>query len=829
MKDDMYDDLKAAVRSLRSSWNVTLAALTVLTVAIGATTAIFSVVDAVVLRGLPFSDPNRLVAVGERSTHPVQTPISSRDPDALGFVAPQNYLDWTAEQRVFESMAAVGSGWFTLRRTGLEPESIVPQRVTAGFFGVLGVHPAIGRVFATENETSGRDRVAVLSDNIWRRLFGADPQIVGRRIPLEDLEGGQSADESGGYEVVGVMPPGFAYPVASSRPTDIWIPYVVPPDQRIRDPHKRTSYLQVIARVKPGVSISQAQAQMTQIATAIELANPVWNKDQTIGVRPLADHIVGTRIKSWMWLLLGAVALVLLIACANIANLLLARASARERDTSIRTALGASRWRLIRQLLMESLVLACAGAIAAVGLAWWGIDLLRASLPDDLPRVAAIALDGRVLVMSSLTAILTAIAFGLAPALQASSLDVASALKDGAHGSSAAARRRLRNMLVVMEIALALVLLVGAALFIGSFLSVLRIDPGFDSSNVLIAQIAPRLESRTQPRNVAPALVDLVERTSQLPGVVYASVISSGVPLAGPINRVTISIPGRDLRQRNADDAMISLRRVTPDYHRALKIPVRAGRLFEPQDRQGSPPVVICNETAARRFFPEGGAIGQVVDIDGNRTIVGVVGDVHQMSLETDPLPEAYLPIAQSQVYGGDLVIRTNGSPYDVLPAVKRSVFGVLPDVPLRNVRTMDRLLAGRIAQRKVSMLLLGLFGFLGLVMAAVGIYGVMSQLVTQRTREIGVRMALGASQVSVVGLILRHAGVLVGTGLALGGLGSWYLSETARAFLFQLRPTDIRAFFAAAILLSLAALAAAVIPARRAAGVDPMISLRSD
>jgi putative ABC transport system permease protein len=704
----------------------------------------------------------------------------------------------------------------------------VPQRVTSGFFDVLAARPAIGRVFTTENEVSGRERVAVLSDASWRRFFGADPQIVGRRIPLEDLEGGQSADESGGYEVVGVMPAGFVYPVASTRPTDIWIPYVVPPDQRIRDPHKRVNYLQVIARLKPGVSIAQAQAQMTQIATAIELANPVWNKNQTIGVRPLADHIVGTRIRSWMWLLLGAVGLVLLIACANIANLLLARASARERETSIRAALGASRWRLIRQLLIESLVLSFAATIVAVGMAWWAIDVLKASLPDDLPRVTAIALDGRVLLMSGFTAILTAIAFGLVPAVQASS-DLSSALKDGAHGASATARQRLRSLLVVAEIALALVLLVGAALFIGSFLSVLRIDPGFDSSNVLIAQISPRLESRAQPRNLAPALGELVDRAGQLPGVLYASVISSGVPLAAPINKVTISIPGRDRERFDRDDASISIRRVTSDYHRALKIPVRAGRRFEPQDRAGALPVVILNETAARQFFPDRNAIGQDIEIDQNRTIVGVVGDVHQISLETGALPEAYVPIAQSKVYGGDLVIKTSANPYDVLPAVKRSVFTVLPDVPLRNVRTMDRLLAGRIAQRKVSMLLVGLFGCLGLVIAAVGIYGVMSHLVTQRTREIGVRMALGANQLSVIGLILRHAGVLVGTGLVLGGLGAWYLTGTARAFLFELQPTDLRAFLAAAVLLSLAALAAAVIPTRRAAAVDPIAALRSD
>ncbi len=812
---------------MRSAWSVTVAAFAVLALTIGATTAIFSVVDAVLLRGLPFDEQDRLVALGERSRRPVESPVNGRDPDALGRVAPQNYLDWAAEQRVFESMAAVGSGWFTLRRPGVEPESIVPQRVTSGFFDVLRVHPSLGRPFTTENEVPGRERVAVLSDAAWRRWFGADPQIVGRLVPLEDLEGGQAASESGGYEILGVMPPGFAYPVASMRPTDIWIPYVVPADQRIRDPHKRATYLQVIARLKPGVSVDGARAQMSQLAAAIELANPVWNKDQTIGVRPLVDHVVGTRIASWMWLLFGAVALVLLIACANIANLLLARASARERETGIRTALGAGRWRLVRQMLIESLVLSAAGTVAAVCLAWWAIGVLRSSMPDDLPRVAAIALDGRVLVMSSVTALLTAAIFGIVPAFQSSSVDLSTALKDGARGT--AGSQRLRRALVVVEIALALVLLVGAALFIGSFLTVLRIDPGFDSSNLLIAQVSPRFESRTEPRNVSPALTDIVERAGHIPGVLYAAAAWTGVPLGGTITRTTISIHGRDLRELNPDGAGIIIRHVTADYHRALRIPLRAGRMFDLRDRNSSSSVVIINETAARKYFRDADPIGQIVGIDGNRTIVGVVGDVHQVSLETDPLPEAYVPLEQSKVFGGDLMIRTSGNPNDVLPAVKSAVFAALPDVPLRNVRTMDRMMATRLAQRKVSMLLLGLFGLLGLIIAAVGIYGVMSYAVNQRTREIGVRMALGATRLAVIAMVLRNAGTLVLAGLAIGTVASWYFSAAARTFLFRLQPADPRAFAAAAVVLSVAALIAAIIPARRAASVDPIVALRSD
>src|SRR3982751_4832126 len=375
---DMWDDVKTALRSLWASKSFTFAALIVLPLGIGATTAIFSVVDAVVLRSLPFDEHDRLVAVGQRLA---STPIRPDDPDRLGSVAPQNYLDWADQQQVFESIAAIASGWLTLHRPGAEPESLVPQRVTATFFDVLRVHPAIGRAFTIENEVAGRNRVVVLSDATWRRYFGADPRVIGRFIPLEDLEGGPSAIESGGYEVIGVMPSGFAYPIGAPRPTNVWIPYVVPAEQRVRNPAAVVVYLQVIGRLKPGVSLAQAQAQMDGVAAAIERANPVWNKGARIGVRPLIDHVVGTRIRSWMLMLLGAVALVLLIACGNIANLLLARSSARARDIGIRAALGASRWRLLRLFLIESLMLSAAGTVCAVCVAWWAVQLLRGSMP----------------------------------------------------------------------------------------------------------------------------------------------------------------------------------------------------------------------------------------------------------------------------------------------------------------------------------------------------------------------------------------------------------------------------------------------------------------
>jgi putative ABC transport system permease protein len=820
----MRDDLKAAFRSLRSSRDVTLAALIVLTLGIGATTAIFSVVDAVVLRALPFDEHDRLVAVGERRAPGSRPGSNTRETDALGFVAPQNYIDWAAQQRVFESIAAIASGWLTLREPGLEPESLVPQRVTAQFFEVLRVRPAMGRVFTPENELSGRDRVAVLSDAFWRRRFGGDPQIVGRTIPLDDVEGG-----GGRYEVLAVMPPGFAYPVGASRPTDIWIPYVVPADQRIRNPASRSIYLQVIARLKAGVSLAAAQAQMDQIAAALETANPQWNKDSRIGLRPLIDHIVGSSTKSWMLMLLGAVGIVLLIACANVASLLLARATAREREIGIRAALGASRSRLVRQLMIESLLLSILGTVCAIVIGWWAVEILRNAMPESLPRVTGIALNMRVLAAAAGLSLMTGVLFGAVPALQSSRPDVSAALKDGGRSSAGVTRQRLRAVLVIAEVALAVVLLVGAAVFIGSFVSVMRIDLGFSPEHVLTAQISPPFQFRSvvvRPTNRAAPFAEIVERIRGTPGVLNASM--GAVPLSGSnIISTSVTIPGKlDLTAGES----IAATKVTWDYHNALKIPLRRGRLFKPTDRQGALPVAIINDSAAKKYFPDEDPIGRSIGLEGNaRTIVGIVGDVHQFSFEMAPRTEAYIPMEQSLVVGSELVIRTSGNPYDVLPQVKAAVFAVLPDVPLRNIRTMDELIAMRVAQRKVSMLLLGLFGLLGLVISAIGIYGVMAYLVSQRAREIGVRMALGATRANVMRMVLLNAGVLVLSGLILGGVGAWYLSAAARTFLFSIEATDPRAFAAAFLLLALAALVASGIPARRAASVDPMVALRAE
>jgi predicted permease len=548
-------------------------------------------------------------------------------------------------------------------------------------------------------------------------------------------------------------------------------------------------------------------------------------------VRPLRDHIVGARTKQWMLMLLGAVAIVLLIACANVANLLLARASAREREVGIRAAMGAGRWRLIRQLMVESLVLSVVGTLMAVLLAWWGINVLRSSMPEGVPRIAAIALDLRVLAAAAGMSLLTGMLFGIFPALQLSRPDLTNALKDGARGASTGgARQYMRNVLVVAEVALAVILLVGAALFIGSFRTLMKIDPGFDPENVLTVGIQPRLERNistgAQLPDYAPQIQQILDRVQQMPGVRYAGAISGGMPLGGSMSITNLSIPGRKLE---GPDGNISIRRVTADYHEAIGVPLKAGRYFEPSDRKGAAEVVIVNEATAKKYFPGENAVGKIINVNGDRTIVGVVGDVYQSSLETEPRTEAYAPIAQQRTIFSELVIKTSSDPYTIVPALKAAVLAVLPDVPLRNIRTMEEVIARRTAQRRLNMLLLGLFGLLGLVISAVGIYGVMAYVVSQRTREIGVRMALGATRGTVVGMVLRSATLLVAIGLALGGLGAWFLSAAAKTFLFRMDVNDPRAFGAAIGALAVAALVASVIPARRAASVDPMIALRAE
>jgi predicted permease len=821
-------DIRDAIRGLRLTPGFTSAALVVLMLGIGATTAIFSVVDAVVLRGLPFDQPDRLVAIGERSsggkagTKPLGPPgatgVNASDPLALSRIQPQNYLDWVAQQRVFESIAAIHDlNQSTLDLPGAAPEEIVMHRVTAGFFEVLRIRPAIGRAFTAENEVDGRQRVAVLSDALWRRLFNGDPNVLGRTVPLND----------GSYEVVGVMPAGVSYPIGAVKPTDLWTPYVVPESERVRGGRSISIYLTAIARLKPGVTVQDAQAQMGQIAASIEQANLAIARGLSFGVRPLADHLVGASVRSWMLMLLTAVGIVLLIACANVANLLLARAGAREREVAVRAALGAGRWRLARQFIVESLMLSIAGTALAIVFAWWAVRVLRSALPEELPRVMTIAVDPRVLAAAAGLAIVTGLLFGVIPALQLSRPDLTNALNDSGRSASGGRRRqRVRSVLVVAEIALAVVLLVGAALFIASFVRLMQVDAGFNPDGVLTFQIFRSSPPGTRPPDAHDALTQIAEAVARTHGVINAAVASPGIPLT-----VNMHIDGFAVRGRPVEaDRSISLKVVTPDYHRALRIPLRRGRLFEPTDRAGNPDVIILNEAAAKHFFGGEDPVGKTAFVRGkDRLVIGVVSDTRQWGIETPARTEVYLPMAQSEANSGYLVIRTSGDPYDALPAARAAMRAAFPDAPARSVATMSERVAKQTAQRRLNMLTLGLFGLLGLVISAVGVYGLMAYHVTQRTREIGVRMALGATRSNVIGMVLLNASRLIAIGLAIGGVAAWYLGATATTFLYGLEAHDPRAFGLAVITLTLAALAATLVPARRAATVDPTVALRAE
>ncbi len=633
-REGLMLDLRQAVRALRATPGFTIAALVVLALGIGATTAIFSVVDAVVLRPLPFDEPDQIVAVGERLRTPMGAPkgspsgppsksgpgglgpvgkgapagksvpvgmpvppgMDARDPQALNRMQPQNFLDLTAQQASFESMAAIADAEMALQLPGSVPEDVTAERVSAGFFDVLRIRPAAGRVFTAENENDGRDRVAIVSDVFWRQRLGGTDDVIGRTIRLD----------GDNYEVIGILPPHVTYPVGAVRPAELLVPYVVPENERTRG-RGISIYLHSIARLKPGVTLAQAQSELDRIADAIAAANPGERRLNQFGVRPLHDHLVGASIRSWMVMLLAAVGIVLLIACANVANLLLARASAREREVAVRAALGAGRWRLVRQFLVESLVLAVVGTALGVIVAWWVVQALRGAMPEGVPRAMDIALDLRVLIAAVAVSAMTGLLFGIVPALQLSRPNLTEALSDGTRSASAGrGRQRLRAALVISEVALAVVLLVGAGLFIGSFISVMRVDPGFSSDRVITMQLYARSQEGQRPPDWSGAFEQIVERLNHTSGIVRAGAVSPGIPLRVNLHIDGLARPGRQLE----GDTSISLKAVTPGYHQSLSIPLKSGRLFDATDRAESAKVVILNESAARTFFPDEDPVG---------------------------------------------------------------------------------------------------------------------------------------------------------------------------------------------------------------------------
>jgi putative ABC transport system permease protein len=801
-------DIRNALRSFRTAPGFTAVAVGVLMLGIGASTAIFSVVDAVVLRGLPFDESDRIARIGRLQ----------RGTTVPGVESAQTFFDWREQQDVFEQMGASAGIQFTVLGEGsAAPEMLPARRITADLFALLRVAPAMGRAFTAENEILGRHYVAVISDGLWRRRFGSDPAVLGKTLITETAT----------WEIVGVMPPGFSYPFGSARGIEVWVPFAPTPADRTRASGRNFAWT-VIGRLKPGVTVVQAEARIQQITTTLARDNPEWFREGTpVSVVRLHDAIVN-RVRAWMLLLLGAGALVLLIACVNVANLMLVRATVRERDLAVRAALGGTRWQLARSLLVESLLLGAIGTAGGVLLANWGVAILKASMPQGVPRLASIAIDGRVLTVAAIASLVTGVLFGMAPAIQGSRADVMQALRErGRSSTSSAGRQRFRAGLVVAEVTLAVVLLIGAGLFISSFVRFANVDLGFDTRNVLAldAYLNSRDPSwRTRGRAF---VTDILGRLQTIPGVEAAAGIVDGLPLTGSWNRSPVTLPGRP-PVHDPDGIVRSA--ITPDYFKVMRIPILRGRAFTDADSQGSEPVAIVNDVAERLYFQGEGAIGKVMTIEKvDRVVIGVVRGTRINGPETDVWQQLYLPVAQSEVGGADFVLRTSGSPEAIRHAAIAAIRAVRPQQSITETQSMEGYFNVIAAQRKFLMQLLGLFGLLGTVIADAGIYGVMAYIVAQQTQEIGIRMALGARPSQVLGRVLIRSLTYVAIGLALGLGGAWGLSRLIAGFLFQVQAQDRVVYVAVVAVLTAAAVAATLIPARRAARVDPVVALRAE
>jgi putative ABC transport system permease protein len=819
--ETLWRDVRHASRALRGTPAFTAVALVVLTLAIGVTTAVLSVVDGVVLRPLPFPEAHRLVAVNE-----VRLPSATVDDD-WGLVAPQNFLDWHAQQRVFSGLAAIGYASISLRpEPGHEPETLTAQAVTPDFFAVLGRQPIRGRTFTSDETVDGRAAFAVISYGLWQRRFGGAPDVVGRMLP------GQQRD----FTILGVMPAGFSYPVDAAEPTDVWIPNVFRPEDRVRG-NEFTYRLQVIGRLRDGATLESARAQMAQITSRLAAETPRWFTDRTAEVEPLQDA-VSRGVRSWLLLLLAAVGAVLLIACLNVANLMLVRASARGRELDIRAALGASRWDLMRSLLLEGLLLSLTATALGVGVAWLGVSALRALLPPDVPRVAGIAIDLRVLTTMIAAAVGCAVIFSLAPMLRHARGATGSLAPQGRRTTTGPVDRRLRGALVTLEIALAGVLLVGAGLFLASFARVSRIDLGIDTQDVLTIRIRPLVAPRNWPggpSKVIPwetaqtlhrgLLGNVLERVRGIAGVETAALVDGGLPLRGDLRTTELAIPGRVL-PANED---LDFNQISADYFRVLRVPLLRGRTFDAADRETSEAVAIINDAAAKHYFPGEDPVGRTIEFLGRRRIVGVVGNIRHDGPEAAWRRQGFIPLAQSRAVGSTLVLRLSRPPSDMLPAVKAAIWSEFPGVALPDVQTLSAYLDTLIARRRFLMLLLGLFGASGLVIAGVGVYGTLAYIVSLRTQEIGIRMALGARPGAMLWSVLAVAGSYVGWGLALGLTAAWALASVVTSFLFDVQARDPWIYAGVAATLAGAAAVAAVLPARRASRVDPVVALRAE
>jgi predicted permease len=807
----LVQDLRYALRLLRKTPAFTAVAVLALALGIGANTAIFSVVDAVLLRPLPYENPDHLVKIWTQF-------VGIGLPNNQNWISAPEFVDFRTLSKSFSHIAAISDDSFNIAAGGL-PERVEGAEVSSSFFPLLGVQAKLGRVFLPEEEQPGRDNVALLSEGLWRRRFGADPNLVGRKLTIN----GRS------FQVVGILPRGFQYPADA----ELWAPLAFSNDDL--SPGNRGSHgLQVLARVKPELSLALARSDMNAVARRMVEMHPEYPYQQYrfgLIVTPLLEEMVG-NVKTALWILMGAVGFVLLIACANVANLLLARASAREREIAIRTAMGAGRARLARQLLTESVILGLLGGVAGLVLAAWGLGVLATISAASFPRVADARLDGGVLAFTMLISIGTGLLFGLAPIFQVSRVTHES-LKEGGRGSTAGrASQSLRRTLVVAEIALSLVLLAASGLLLKSFLRLMEVDPGFRPDGVLTMRIALPDAKYPQPPRIRAFYREVAERVSKLPGVEAAGLVSA-LPLSGSGSSGTITVDSRAVSGNDASPEA-DLRPATPGYFKAMGISLVGGRYFDERDTGTAAPVAIIDETMARTYWPNEDAVGKRLkrgDAQSTNpwmTIVGVVRHVRYRTLEEYSRVTLYWPHAQDPRSSMSLAIRTSSpDPYTLAATVQREILAVDPDQPVYKVRTMPELMADSVARRRLAMLLLAIFAGAALALAAVGIYGVMSYSVQQRAHEMGIRMALGASRANVLQLVLGQCLSLTLVGVALGLAGSLIMAGLISSLLYHVKSRDPVTFALVALVLTVVALMASYLPARRATKVDPVVSLR--
>ena len=810
----LLQDIRFGVRMLLKSPSISIVATIALALGIGANTAIFSVVNAVLLRPLPFPDPDSLVAVFE--TVPQRGMLR-------GSHSYPNFFDVRSQNTTFERVASYHGSNFIMTGRG-EPARLVGEVVTADLFPLLGVAPALGRTFHVDEDKPSDARVVVLSHALFRDRFGEDPSVLNQVITLDGR----------GYTVIGVMPPGFEFPIQNDPP-QLWTTVAV--DAAGSEPvtnQRGAHFLRVIGRLKPGVSPEQAQAELTAIGARLEQQYPDENTNRSLRHESALTALVG-EIRPMLLILLGAVACVLLIACANVANLLLARATSRYKEMAIRAALGASRIRVIRQLLTESLLLSlCGGAVGLLLAVWWS-DLLIALGKEDIPRAVQVGIDWRVLGFTLGVSLLTGLIFGLAPAFHSSKYELVDSLKEGGRGTSEGARRnKMRSVLVVSELAIAVVLLVCAGLLLQSLWRLRSVNSGLQSGNILTFNVGlPEVKYKFDGQ--AQFFIDLKGRLEATPGVQAASTIFP-LPLSGDRFSISFDIEGRPMERKDNPSADFFTTGV--GYFRAMGIPIIKGRDFEDRDKHGSTPVVIVTETFARQYFPNEDPIGKriqpgISSIEGEdspmREIIAIVGDVRNRSLNTEARAAYYVPHTQVPFSQMVAVAKTTSEPHSLIPAVTKVVAGMDQDVPLFEVKTMDEYLSASVAAPRFSSTLLSIFAAVALVLTVVGLYGVMSYSVAQRTNEIGIRLALGAQSRDVLLMIVKQGGWLIVFGLAIGLAGAYALTRLMESLLFGVTAKDPFTFAAVAGLLAFVALLACYVPAWRATKVDPMEALRCE